>query len=81
MGTTLTRTQKLQLQSGGFLVKENEVPVVSMPKAWFRHKDGRVVELPADKRCLRYYLGKGLVLAEEPKEEAPKPKRKTKKRR
>ena len=45
MGTTLTRTQKLQLQSGGFLVKENEVPVVSMPKAWFRHKDGRVVEL------------------------------------
>ena len=40
-------------------------------RAWalYRHKDGRVVRLPADPIALHYYQRKGLVLLDEPLQE------------
>jgi hypothetical protein len=40
--------------------------VKKRPVAYFRHKDGRVVQLPADPYSLNYYLEKGLVLVPPP---------------
>ena len=64
MSITLSGGEKLKLQSAGFVIVE--VPAATIPKAWFKHKDGRIVELPADMRSLRYYQNKGLVLVNKP---------------
>lgn len=49
----------LELQGYQIVALDN---LAARPTAWFKHKDGRVVELPADSYCLNYYLTKGLVL-------------------
>ena len=53
------------------------------PHAFYRHKDGRVVRLPADAYSLNHYLQKGLVIVEEEvvsiKRKPRKARRKTKK--
>jgi hypothetical protein len=44
------------------------------PMLTFKHKDGRIVTLPADPYSLNYYLSKGLVLVPPPPDK-PKKKR------
>jgi hypothetical protein len=48
------------------------IPLKERPTAMFRHKDGRIVRLPADTYSLAYYLKKGLVLVDENAGEEPK---------
>jgi len=49
---------------GGYSIEE--LPNLrSVPYAFYRHKDGRVVRLPADPYSLNHYLKKGLVIVSE----------------
>ncbi|KKN73870.1 hypothetical protein LCGC14_0396720 [marine sediment metagenome] len=51
--------------SQGYEIRELD-NLATIPKAFFQHKDGRVVELPADPRNLNYYLRKGLIRVDKP---------------
>lgn len=54
-------SKKDTLLISGYSIEE--IPNLDrQPFAWYRHKDGRIVWLPADAYSLRHYLGKGLVL-------------------
>lgn len=62
----------------GFAIEE--LPnLAHAPYATFRHKDGRIVRLPADPYSLNHYLAKGLVLVDGP--DKPPKTRKSRKRR
>jgi hypothetical protein len=53
------------LEIKGYQIEE--IPVQERPYLFYKHKDGRIVRLPADPYSLKYYLSKGLVVVPENK--------------